>query len=237
MFRLAAGQHMQFLANNRFLLQVLWYAVLATLVIYMARQVRRPSRWAGQILAWVMNLSHSGLTDWGLGHVTIGPRFSILDVGCGGGRTIAKLAARASEGKVYGVDYGRGSVAAARMMNAALVAAGRVVIDYGSVSALPAPDDNFDLVTAVETTYYWPDLVNDMREVRRVLKPGGAFVIIVESYRTGSLDWLQGPIMRLLGAAPLGCDEYRRLMTQAGFCDVQAFEKDRRAGLCMTGRK
>jgi SAM-dependent methyltransferase len=226
-----------FLADNHFLVTVLWYAALAALVIYMARQVRRPSRWTGQILAQVMNLSHSGLTDWGLRHVTIGPRFSILDVGCGGGRTIRKLASLAPEGKVHGIDYGRGSVAAARRTNAALIAAGHVEIEYGSVSALPFADGSFDLVTAVETAYYWPDLVNDMREVRRVLKPGGTFLVVTESYRNGSLEWLQGPLMRALGSAPLGMDDYRDRLAQAGFSDVQSFEKDGRSGMCAIGRK
>ncbi len=56
-----------------------------------------------------MNISHSGLTDWGLKHVSIEKRFTILDVGCGGGRTIQKLAAIATEGMLYGVDYAKGS--------------------------------------------------------------------------------------------------------------------------------
>jgi len=43
----------------------------------------------------------------------------------------------------------------------------------------------FDLVTAIETQYYWPDLVNDMREILRVLAPGGTLVIIAESYKNG----------------------------------------------------
>ncbi|MGA9796365.1 MAG: class I SAM-dependent methyltransferase [Rhizomicrobium sp.] len=226
-----------FIADNHFLVTVLWYAVLAALVIYLARQVRRPSRWTGQFFAQLMNLSHSGLANWGLQHVTIGPRFSILDVGCGGGRTIRKLAALAPEGTIHGIDYGNGSVAAARMTNAALIAAGRVAIEYGSVSALPFADDSFDLVTASETTYYWPDLVNDMRGVRRVLKPGGTFLIILESYRTGAFDWLQRPIMRALGSAPLGMDDYRDRLTQAGFSDVQVFEKPGRSGMCALGRK
>jgi SAM-dependent methyltransferase len=224
-------------ADNHFLLHVLCYAALAALVIYMARQVRRPSRWTGQLLAQVMNLSHSGLTDWGLRHVTIGPQFSILDVGCGGGRTIRKLAALAPQGKVHGVDYGKGSVAVARMTNAALIAAGRVVIEYSSVSALPFAADSFDLVTAIETAYYWPDLVNDMREVRRVLKPGGTFLVVAESYRTGALDWLEGPIMRALGSAPLGMDDYRDCLAQAGFSDPHSFEKEGRSGMCALGHK
>ena len=228
---------MQFFRDDHFLLQVLWYAALMALAIYLARQVRRPSRWTGQFFAQIMNLSHSGLANWGLQHVAIGPRFSILDVGCGGGRAIRKLAALAPEGKIHGIDYGKGSVAAARMTNAALIASGRVAIEYGSVSALPFADDSFDLVTASETTYYWPDLANDMHEVRRVLKPGGTFLVILESYRTGSLDWLQTPIMRALGSAPLGMDDYRDRLVQAGFSDVQTFEKPGRTGMCAIGCK
>ena len=52
-----------------------------------------------------MNRSHSSVTDWGLKHVQIDEHFTILDVGCGGGRTIEKLAALATKGMVYGVDY------------------------------------------------------------------------------------------------------------------------------------
>jgi SAM-dependent methyltransferase len=61
------------------------------------------------------------------------------------------------------------------------------------VSRLPFPGDKFDLVTAVETQYYWPDLVKDMQEVLRVLKPGGTLIVIAESYKQGRYDRLQRP--------------------------------------------
>jgi len=58
-----------------------------------------------------MNRHHSKLTDWGLSHVEIEKTDTILDVGCGGGRTISKLAAMASDGKVHGdLPPGRGVV-------------------------------------------------------------------------------------------------------------------------------
>ena len=68
------------------------------------------------------------MTDWGLKQISIEKRFTILDVGCGGGRTIQKLAAIATEGMLYGVDYAKGSVAASRGKNALLIKAGRVEI-------------------------------------------------------------------------------------------------------------
>ena len=101
----------------------------------------------------------------------------ILDVGCGGGMTVARLAAIATEGKTYGIDYSEASVAASLKANRERIAAGRVEVLLGSASHLPFPDQMFDLVTAVETHYYWPDLNADMREVLRVLKRGGTCLL------------------------------------------------------------
>jgi ubiquinone/menaquinone biosynthesis C-methylase UbiE len=184
-----------------------------------------------------MNISHSGVTDWGLTHVSIEKRFTILDVGCGGGRTIQKLAAIATEGMLYGIDYAAGSVAASHGKNAHLIKAGRVEIQRASVSQLPFPDDKFDLVTAVETQYYWPDLVNDMREILRVLKPGGTLIIIAETYKDGRYDKLKGPVMKLLRSTSLSVSEQRELFSTAGYTDVQMVEELSRGWICATGRK
>ena len=191
---------------------ILRYAVTLGLTYYLLRQVRKPSRWTGQFFLGIMNRSHSKLTDWGLEHVTIEKYFNILDVGCGGGRTIQKLAAIATDGVVCGVDYADGSVAASRAKNLQAVAEGRVSVEQASVSRLPFPENKFDLVTAIETQYYWPDLVNDMREILRVLKPGGTLVIIAESYRKGKHSTLQLPVMKILGSSPLGVEEERETL-------------------------
>src|SRR5262249_41588762 len=135
---------------------------------YLLNQVRKPTRWVGRFFLWVMNLSHSGVTDWGLKHVTIEKRFTILDVGCGGGRTIQKMAEIATEGMVYGIDYSEGSVAASRGKNAQLIRAGRVEIRQGSGFQLAFPDAKFCLVTAGETRYYWSERVKDIRGILRV---------------------------------------------------------------------
>src|SRR5947209_7511000 len=101
-----------------------------------------------------MNGSHAPLTDWAFTHLEIPEGATAMDVGCGGGRTISKLAAKAAE--VYGIDNAAGSVAASRAHNKLLVAAGRVHVERASVSRLPFADGKFDLVTAIETQYYWP---------------------------------------------------------------------------------
>src|SRR5262249_15233128 len=148
-----------------------------------ARQCRRPSDRAGRSVLQRMNASHAAVTQWGLSHVAIGEDLTILDVGCGGGQTVDRLASIATRGKVYGVDYSEASVAMAREINERAIAEGRVDIEQASVSQLPFPDATFELVTAVETHYYWPDLPHDVREVMRVLKRGGRLLIIAETYR------------------------------------------------------
>ena len=67
----------------------------------MDNQCRKPSGWLGRWVLRNMNKRHSGVTDWGLSHVSIPRDAAILDVGCGGGRTIAKLAAASGSGLVY----------------------------------------------------------------------------------------------------------------------------------------
>ena len=217
--------------------QFLYYAGVAAFAIYAIQQVRKPDKWIGRFFLWIMNISHSSLTDWGLQNVQIEENFTILDVGCGGGRTIQKLAALAPKGKVYGVDYADGSVAASRARNTKLIQADRVEIKQGSVSQLPFPDNQFDLVTAVETQYYWPDLVKDMQEILRVLKPGGTLLVIAESYKKGAYNAIQRPVMKLLNSSNLGLDDHRQLFSAAGYTEVQVFEERTKGWFCGTGKK
>jgi len=217
--------------------QWLYYGFVVALLFYTMNQVRKPSRWFGRFFVWLMNLTHSGLTDWGLSHVRIEEHFTILDVGCGGGRTIEKLAALASKGSVYGVDYAKGSVAASRGKNVKLIQAGRVEITQASVSQLPFPENRFDLITAVETQYYWPDLVKDMREIRRVLKPGGTLIVIAESYKKGAYNALQRPVMKLLKSSNLSVDDHQELFSTAGYTDIQTFEERAKGWFCGMGKK
>ena len=211
------------------------YAVVIALAIYLGGQVKKPDRFAGRFFAWLMNGSHAPLTDWAFTHLEIPEGAVALDVGCGGGRTIQKLAAKATQ--VYGIDYAAGSVAASRAHNKTLIAEGRVLVEQASVSHLPFPDDKFDIVTAIETQYYWPDLPGDMKEILRVLKPGGRLMIVAESYKGARNDVVLGPVMKLLGSSRLSVDDHRALFGSAGYEDVEIHEERRRGWLCAIGRK
>jgi ubiquinone/menaquinone biosynthesis C-methylase UbiE len=202
-------------------------------------QCKKPAGWFGRLTLWRMNLSHSMLTDWGLGHVAVEPHYTILEVGCGGGRTISKLARMASAGKVCGIDYSDESVAASRRTNAEEIRSGRVEIRSGSVSRLPFPDATFDLITAVETHFFWPDLPGDMREVYRVLKPDGRFILIAEIYkgaRTAAARLAEKHIDRM-GMTLLTVEEHRELLAGAGLADVRVIEQADKGWICAVGSK
>ena len=186
-----------------------------------------------------MNKSHSRVTDWGLSHITVHPNDTILDAGCGGGLTINKLATIAAAGKVYGIDFSSESVAASKRTNAAFIPEGRVEIHEASVTQLPFQDNLFDLITAVETHFWWPDLPGDMHEVFRVVKPGGQLLIVAEVYRGGS-----SPVARYIEKHPskfqfklLTVEEHRALLVNAGFSEVQIFTEPQKAWISALAKK
>jgi SAM-dependent methyltransferase len=200
-------------------------------------QCRKPAGWVGRFFLWSMNRRHSKSTDWGLRQITIGKRDTILDVGCGGGRTLQKLSAL-TDARVYGVDHSEESVAAARRTNRRAVAAGRVDIRLGDVADLPFADAAFDVVTAVETHFFWPDLPHDVAEVRRVLKPGGTLLLVAEIYKGGKFarraqlleDHADATRMTLLTV-----DEHRQLLLDAGFSDVRVLDDYDKGWICAVG--
>jgi ubiquinone/menaquinone biosynthesis C-methylase UbiE len=202
-------------------------------------QCSKPTGWFGRYTLWRMNKSHSKLTDWGLQQISIEKQHTILDVGCGGGRTVSKLAAVATQGKVYGVDYSEESVAATKKMNAQGIELGRVEVRHGSVSELPFADGMFDLVTGVETHFWWPNLPGDMREVFRVVKPGGMCILIAEVYKGANtlVSRLAEKYASRTGMMLLSVEEHRELFTNAGFSEVKVIEERAKGWICGIGRK
>ena len=186
-----------------------------------------------------MNSRHSRVTDWGLSHAWIGKQDIILDAGCGGGRTVSKLAAIATQGKVYGIDHSTESVAMATRTNKQWIDIARVEVREASVSSLPFSDGTFDVVTAVETHFWWPALPTDLREVLRVLKPGGRLIIIAEVYKGAAASTSQAAerYSQKTGMALLGVEEHRKLVTEAGYSGVQVITEPGKGWICCMGIK
>ncbi|HUZ61402.1 MAG TPA: class I SAM-dependent methyltransferase [Hanamia sp.] len=205
------------------------------------KQARRPKGWLGAFMLRGMNKGHSKLTDWGLAQISIEKDFIILDVGCGGGRTIHKMAQLASNGKVFGIDISKKSVEVSRKTNSQLIKEGRVEITNGSVSQLPYSDNMFDLITTFESHYFWPDLVNDMKEVLLVLKPGGNFLIIGEVYKGGNYANRHPGFIDMasheINMALPGIEDLNAILLKAGFSDINTYENIGKKMICSIGKK
>jgi len=105
--------------------------------------------------------------------LSIEPVDHVLDIGCGHGRSLTELAARAPRGHVVGVDPSELMIEIATQRNRTLIDAARVDVVLSTVESLPFPDGVFDKAQCVHVLYFWKDIETSLREIARVLKPGG----------------------------------------------------------------
>src|ERR1700757_5215180 len=137
----------------------------------MASQLRRPSGWFGsQVLTRVLDLANARITDTAIELLQIQPEHHVLEIGFGGGHGLAKLAQLAHNGKIWGVDFSEDVIRQARRRFRRQIAKGRLIVERGDVPRLSYDGESFDRVLTVNTIYFWPDTLQGLREIRRVLK-------------------------------------------------------------------
>lgn len=184
--------------------------------------MRKPKGKLGNIQLKSMNKEHTPVSLWGLKHLDIQGDDVILDVGCGGGININRMASQAK--KVYGVDYSIESVKLSREVNSEYIHQGKVEILEGNVQALPFEDESFDIVTAFETIYFWPDIEKCFGEVKRVLKPGGIFLIGMES--NGSDNMVMKLSEKLIDMTVYNDEEVTGFLENNNYSDVTVYLRD-----------
>ena len=196
------------------------------------QNTRMPEGFFGRIILRGMNKGHASLSRWGLSQIEWKSDWTILDIGCGGGANLKRMADFCPQGKIYGIDISSESVKFARKEIKKLLNT-RCFISQGNVMNLPYEKGTFDLITAFETVYFWPNLPQCFREVWRTLKPGGTFLICNESNGDTDKDerWTQ-----IIGGMTIYKGiELKACLEQAGFHEVQIRKKKR--WLCVTARK
>lgn len=197
----------------------------------------KPEGKAGSLMLERMNDSHYEVTGWALNFFHFTDHDSILDIGCGGGRTLHRMSDRSPQGKLTGVDYSPVSVEESKRTNAADIADGRMQILQGSVDQLPLADDSFDRIITVESFYFWPDAVKDLKEVRRVLKSGGQFLLVADIYNRDDLPESAVEHIREYNMRNPSLDEFRSYFEQAGFSDITIHLKNGTTWVAVEGTK
>lgn len=187
----------------------------------------------GRLMLAGMNHGHQKMALWCIeNHIKLSGNEDVLDIGCGGGQNIANFLKR-TNGKVHGIDYSPASVAKSLKKNKKAVTEKRSEIVQANVSAIPFENKTFDLVTAFETIYFWENIINDFKEVKRVLKPNGKFVVCNESSKMeGNERWTN-----ILDMNIYTVEEIIDTMQQAGFADVKSYKKENTQQICVIGKK
>lgn len=198
-------------------------------------QCKKPSGTLGKQIVEEMNRHHIQLTRWGLGKVHIAENSTILDIGCGGGSTVAGLASMAGKGRVIGIDYSLDCVNWSKEYNKGLIGEGRVEIIQAGVQEMPFAENQFDMVTAAETIYFWPDHVKCFKEVRRVLKSSGKFIIINEMYGSAAFKERNDKFAAAGDMIIHTPEELKQLLEQAGFSRISVFLVEEKNWLCCVG--
>ena len=173
----------------------------------------------GRMMLRFMNFGHAPLTNWGLNLVDMQDGWTMLDIGCGGGATLKRLFKLSKDAQVYGIDISEESVEKAKKVNAKVLDK-QVFVCQGSAEKLPYNDAKFDLVTAVETVYFWPNLPGCLQEVHRVLKQGGRFAIMIEVVDGDSM-WTNV----VKGMTVYSPEELKQMLDEAGFTQTEIHRK------------
>ncbi|KGO12586.1 class I SAM-dependent methyltransferase [Clostridium botulinum] len=201
-------------------------------------QFRRPKGMMGKFIAKSMNKEHFEVTTWGLNKFKVKEDNIILDIGCGGGRTVNRLAHGVPKGKVFGMDYSLDCVNFSKKYNKDLIENGKVEIIHGSVDKMPFEDNKFDIISAVETTYFWPNLLDSFKEVKRVLKPSGKFIIVNASYTNEKFKERNEEYLRKVSGMKIYSVDYiKNLLEEVGYNNISIETLEEENWLCAIGEK
>ena len=202
------------------------------------KNARKPVGELGHQILDRMNRSHEAMAQWGVSHFDIAEDSKILDIGCGGGRNIQRFARQISEnGRVVGIDYSEVSVEKSTDLNREFIDKGIVNVLQGSVSDMPFYDETFDIVTGFETIYFWPDFINDLKEVNRVLKKDGLVFFCNEAvYREGEMEKYDD-LVELLDMKIYSEEVLKESLEKIGFKDFKAYINEENDWICVLARK
>ena len=183
-----------------------------------ARQSRRPSGWLGEIVARVMSVETTGANRIAVERLAIQPGEAVLEIGCGHGRTLARIA-QGSAGFSAGIDLSDVMVRLARRRLRRWIDAGRAEVSLAASSALPYPDARFDAALAVHVLYFWREPIPDLKEIQRVLRPGGRLLLGYRPRDARTLAALPATVYSLRSV-----EETEAMLAQAGFVAIRSTE-------------
>ena len=171
------------------------------------------NRWAEAGRGDDMEQSHLPIVEPMLALIEFEPQDRVLDVGCGTGWLVRRIASLVSAGLAAGMDVSDAMLERAKTLSTQLP---NVVFAHGGVDAIPWESTYFTKVLSVESAYYWPDPAQGIREIFRVLSPGGSAWILINYYRDNPHCHQWGELLKV-PTHLYSAEEWSELFRQAGF--------------------
>jgi ubiquinone/menaquinone biosynthesis C-methylase UbiE len=136
-------------------------------------------RWSG-FKVWLFSLfnktpeSNLAAVDW----MALGPEDRFLDLGCGLGAALERAVAIGAS--TAGIDP------SPSMVERAAERVPQAEVRLGSAESIPFEDDHFTAALSVSTYHHWAEAETGLRETKRVLAPGGRFLIVERKLKRGT---------------------------------------------------
>ena len=179
-------------------------------------QFMHPRGFVGKVIFLLMNMGHSSIYKNAARMLALRPEDDLLEVGCGNGYFISKYASHVRS--VTGLDLSELAIQLATSKNKTRVAAGTAEFAQCDALNLPCEDNKFSVVTSMGSFIGFPEPLGALKEMHRVLRPGGRIGISIEYSAEDGKD-------RTKEAEKYGMwiwttDEVMKMFEDAGFADV-----------------
>lgn len=167
-----------------------------------------------------MNENNIGMTRSAIEALNLNDEEVVLEIGPGNAEHLSELLDKAERLKYFAVDISETMVTEAKQRNTKAIENDQAYFYQIEGSSLPFPTLRFDKVYTVNTIYFWKNPVSFLEEIKRVLRPGGLFVLCF-----ADRNFMQNLPFTSFGFTLYDLQEVQKLMNQAGFKSISVEEK------------
>ena len=196
-------------------------------------QTRKPEGSLGKLMLKGMNKGHKKMALFGLSTLPKDDFKNIAEIGCGGGANIKRLLRTYPNSFVDAIDYSKLSVEKSLKYNKKNL--NRCSVTQDDVSNLHLDINKYDLATAFETVYFWPNLEKSFKNVCDILKKDGYFLIVNE------LDGLKESQYKyekmIEGMKVYKANDLKDILIKVGFSDISITKNEKKGWFAILTKK
>ncbi len=179
-------------------------------------QYRKPTGYFGKMLAKGMARAHKNFYKNTAKIMDLKLEDEYLEIGFGSGLFIKKYVSNIT--KIAGLDHSEEMVKLANEFNKNLVKSGKAEFKHGDVLNIPWGNNKFSIIVAIETFFFWSEPEKSLKEIYRVLKPGGRLIIEMAYNKDDGKN--HAKLIKKIDFKLYSGNEMKKLLEDAGFSKI-----------------